>query len=348
MAQYDTKELEAIPIQDVARHLGLEVRKKMLSCFIHQEKTPSLSLNDKTNKWKCYGCGEGGGVINLVQQRYSLGFKDACQWLCDEFRIPTSNNRQIKKAVTRTPIAISKDIVKNTPDPEVYKWIIDNLTISDNGKKYLTEKRHFPESIIKEYNIRSVDIRKNFKKECLNKFGVQRLINCGVFTEQKNRKTGVMFSSLLWYEEGLLFPYYNKIGEIIFIQFRRIDNIKENKYKGLYGINVPLYNINRLPQITNGSGLYICEGVLDCISFGLMGKNAVGVVGSFGFKDEHLDIIKDYVIYVIPDNDKAGEGFVNHIRNKLITIGKELGEGGLPNDCKDITDYYVNIWKKKS
>lgn len=347
MAQYDTKKLEAIPIKDVVIHLGLEVENKKISCFIHQEKTPSLSLNPKTNKWKCYGCGEGGGVINLVQQRYNLDFKDACQWLCDEFCISTSNNRQIKKIVITKPTAILKDVDKNSPDPEVYKWIIDNLTISENAKIYLTEKRHFPESIINKYNIRSFDISKNFKERCLSKFGEQRLINCGVFIRRINKKNGTAFSSFLWYGEGILFPYYNKMGEMIFIQFRRIDDIKENKYMGLSGINVPLYNVNILSKTPNGSSLYICEGVLDCISLRLMGKSAIGVVGSFGFKDEYLDTIKDYEIYVIPDNDKAGQGFANDIRNKLITIGKEVGMGSLPNDCKDITDYYVKIWKKK-
>ena len=57
---------EAVPIIDAARYYGLSVddKGKALCCF-HSEKTPSLSFKGKT--FKCFGCGEGGDVIKLVQ-----------------------------------------------------------------------------------------------------------------------------------------------------------------------------------------------------------------------------------------------------------------------------------------
>jgi len=64
----DTEALEIIDILSVARALGIQVKNKKALCFLHDEKTPSLSFNTRTNKWKCFGCAQHGGVISLVMQ----------------------------------------------------------------------------------------------------------------------------------------------------------------------------------------------------------------------------------------------------------------------------------------
>lgn len=93
--------------------------------------------------------------------------------------------------------------------------------------------------------------------------------------------------------------------------------------------------------MSEGDELVICEGVIDCISLSLLGKRAVGIIGANGFKKEYVELFTKYKIFVIPDNDSAGERFANTIKKSFLELSKVVEIIKLDDDCKDITDYYV-------
>ncbi len=71
---------------DVAERLGLEPsRSGYIRCLWHTEDTPSLKLYPENRGWHCFGCGKSGDVIDLVQRVQGLSFRDAQQWISDEF-----------------------------------------------------------------------------------------------------------------------------------------------------------------------------------------------------------------------------------------------------------------------
>ena len=64
---------EKIRIIDICNRAGLRVNGKGFThCIYHREKTPSLSIREKDNKFKCFGCGKGGSVIDFYMQLYHL------------------------------------------------------------------------------------------------------------------------------------------------------------------------------------------------------------------------------------------------------------------------------------
>lgn len=63
-------------------------------CPFHDEKTPSFNVNTSTQTFKCFGCGEGGDVIEFIAKHKSLEFKEACEFLGAE---PTSEEKHIAK-----------------------------------------------------------------------------------------------------------------------------------------------------------------------------------------------------------------------------------------------------------
>ena len=79
------EEARSRPILEVARSLGLEVRRAgkgwMARCPFHEDKTPSLSLTPEGGVWHCFGCGRGGDGIALVRAMRGLGFRDAVREL---------------------------------------------------------------------------------------------------------------------------------------------------------------------------------------------------------------------------------------------------------------------------
>lgn len=50
-------------------------------CFVHQEKTPSLSVNDAKGVYLCRGCGATGDLLAAVMEIEGLNFNEALRWL---------------------------------------------------------------------------------------------------------------------------------------------------------------------------------------------------------------------------------------------------------------------------
>lgn len=50
-------------------------------CPLHNEKHPSFYVYPETNRCWCYGCNQGGDVINFIKLLHGFSFKEAVQYL---------------------------------------------------------------------------------------------------------------------------------------------------------------------------------------------------------------------------------------------------------------------------
>jgi hypothetical protein len=75
------EEARSVPVLEVARALGLKPKKAgkeyMASCPLHEDATPSLSLNPRKAVWHCFSCGRGGDGIALVMEVRRVNFQNA-------------------------------------------------------------------------------------------------------------------------------------------------------------------------------------------------------------------------------------------------------------------------------
>ena len=55
------------------------------NCVFHQESTPSLMLDTTLNRYKCFGCGKGGDVIQFVMESQGYDFTEAVRCLLDMY-----------------------------------------------------------------------------------------------------------------------------------------------------------------------------------------------------------------------------------------------------------------------
>ena len=53
-------------------------------CPFHDEKTPSFTVRPTHGSFHCFGCAEGGGVIDFVMKIEHLGFVEAVERLADQ------------------------------------------------------------------------------------------------------------------------------------------------------------------------------------------------------------------------------------------------------------------------
>ena len=71
------KDIRAMPIEEVAAKLGIEVGRHKALCPFHQDRHPSLHFDIKRNRYKCFSCGASGNVIALVLRYLTVSFNDA-------------------------------------------------------------------------------------------------------------------------------------------------------------------------------------------------------------------------------------------------------------------------------
>jgi DNA primase len=76
---------DAHPIEDVIASSGVELHasghRYMGCCPFHDDSTPSMSVLGAPGRFKCFGCGAGGDVIDYVSRRYDLSFVDSIEAL---------------------------------------------------------------------------------------------------------------------------------------------------------------------------------------------------------------------------------------------------------------------------
>lgn len=87
---------------DIVRHIGqfLELRGTKVPmecrCPFHEDRSPSFKV--WADHYWCFGCGEGGSVIDFEMKRQSLSAVDAAQWLCQAYSIVVSREESERYA----------------------------------------------------------------------------------------------------------------------------------------------------------------------------------------------------------------------------------------------------------
>lgn len=92
--------LDNVRMQDIFNKYGfIPNRSGFIRCPFHKEKTASLSAYKNDTRFKCFGCGKGGNVIDFVMELFNIDFRQAIARLAYDFNI--SDNATEYAAVRR-------------------------------------------------------------------------------------------------------------------------------------------------------------------------------------------------------------------------------------------------------
>lgn len=112
------QKLRDLPIFEVCTKLGITLYgmgklTRRAKCWYHNDTHPSMHINKRRNIYKCFVCGKGGGVIQLVQDYNDLTFPEACDWLVREFTVsvvPDSPSSAVSKPVEPQPETVFRPL----------------------------------------------------------------------------------------------------------------------------------------------------------------------------------------------------------------------------------------------
>src|ERR1700676_4713180 len=75
-------------------------------CPFHQEKTPSFSVSQTRQFYKCFGCGVGGDALKFVMEVDGLTFPEALKLLAERNGIPIPKRTECADADSKLRAAL--------------------------------------------------------------------------------------------------------------------------------------------------------------------------------------------------------------------------------------------------
>jgi DNA primase len=318
----------------------IELKKKGRNflglCPFHGEKTPSFSVSPDKQIYKCFGCGEGGGVINFLMAIDTLSFIESVEKLAEMYNIKIETSASDKR-------------IKNLKDQllDINKlsanYYSEQLNKNETIKEYLYQ-RNFNDDMIKLFQLGYSDKSSSKLLSFLQdqKFSSEALKKSGLFSDSQRGYFDRFFSRLI-------FPITDKSGNVIAFAGRDLTN-KQNIAKYINSIETPIYNKSKTfyglnlskDFIRKENSIILVEGYFDLIRLYQHNiKNVVAISGT-SFTDLHASIIKQYSknIIIAFDGDSAGKkaairtGYTllkNDINPKILSIP----DGMDPDDWVD-------------
>ena len=339
MEKYEIQKLRDLPIEKVAKEMGMKVEHHKALCPFHDDHHASLSFNTRRNSSRCYVCmGDSVGTIDLVMKYLGKDFLSACRWLAEEHQVQLEEDR---KREASSSSSSPGDSSSGGSSPE------DNSGGSSSGKSSSFDASRYA---------------RFFEHPWLN-LAARRFL----FEERKiDERVAAWCRLTSWTDKKgvnwLQIPYFSTEGKLIGIQNRNLDYRKggtgnaessENdipagsnpapRFRFPYGARCSIYNLPVVKMLKPGEKLFITEGCSDCWAMLSAGHKAIAIPSATLLKPEDkkwlAEIGSQLKIewHMFPDKDAPGESLFLQLKEIL----PSLVHHQLPPGCKDFCDYYL-------
>lgn len=284
-----------------SNHLGL--------CPFHNEKTPSFSVSQSKEIYKCFGCGRSGNAISFLMEHEKYSYVESLQWLAERYHVEVEETFQTDEQRITRQTADSLYIVNQFAADFFSRTLFETEEGRDIGLSYLKE-RGYREDVIRKFNIGfAPEQRDAFTKAALAaQHNPEMLVKSGLSV---NRNDQLIDN----YRGRIIFPVHNHSGKILGFGARILKssekapkyiNTPENeiyiKSRILYGSNFARQEIDKAGECL------LVEGYTDVISLHQAGIENVVASGGTALTPDQLRLIKKYSpnLTIIYDGDAAG------------------------------------------
>ena len=266
-------------------------------CPFHNDKNPSMSVDEKRQTYTCWSCHNSGNVFNFIEQIENITFKEALKMLGDRVGI----------SIAKTPSTFESKYFKYYEIYDITGKFYQLMLNTENGKnarEYL-KKRGIDTNTIKEFGIGLALDEKNKLVKYLKekKYDMNTLNDLGLANQDNDT-----------FISRIIFPLDDRNGKIVGFSGRIYTDSKLSKYM----------NTKETPIFKKGSCLYhyhsskeyvrlekyviVMEGFMDVIRASTIGvKNTVALMGT-ALTEEQISLLKKLSlnVYLCLDGDNPG------------------------------------------
>src|SRR6476646_9040153 len=271
---------------DIVKVAGEYVRLKRLGasgryvglCHGHQEKTPSVNVNQTRQFYKCFGCGVGGDAIKFVQEIEGLSFWESAKMLAERYGVPMPKRSDYSDAESKQRGALMD---MHAIAAQLFQ---DNLRSPQGAeaRAYLA-KRGVSQEVIDTFELGYAEPSGQALTRKLSErsFSAEQMEVSGL-VRKRNEGTGYYDN----FRGRLMFPIHNETGKVIAFGGRAMNDEDQPKYLNspetpIYKKTSILYNLHRARDAVRRMGrVVLVEGYMDVI--GVYAAGVKEVVASCG------------------------------------------------------------------
>lgn len=369
MEKYEIQKLRELPIEKVAKEMGMKVEHHKALCPFHDDHHASLMFSKTKNSCRCYVCMRSSiGTIDLAMRYLGKDFPAACRWLAEEHQIQLEEDSSSEKSSS-----LGGSSGRGASSGSSSGGFSSGSSSGDSSSGDNSGKSSFDASRYARF----------FEHPWLNQ-AARRFL----FEERKIDWRVVNWCRLTsWTDKKginwLQIPYFDTDGRLIGIQNRNLDYTKKKSSSGgcssegnvssagnlsssgggsseekssgeekeqdaprfrfPYGARCSIYNLPVVKRLKPGERLFITEGCSDCWAMLSAGHKAIAIPSATLLKPEDKQLLTDigrlYQVefHMFPDQDVPGESLFMQLREML----PQLVHHQLPSGCKDFSEYYL-------
>jgi DNA primase len=311
-------------------------------CPFHQEKTPSFSVNQTHQFYKCFGCGAGGDVLKFVMEHDGLSFPEALRFLAERYGIPMPQRTAHSDAETRLRAALQQ---MHEIAAEVFR---ENLRgpLGAEARAYL-ERRGISPALAETFGLGYAEPSGQGLVRRLARFSAEQLEASGLV---RKRPEGSGYFDA--FRGRLMFPIHNESGKVIAFGGRALRAEDQPKYLNspetpIYRKTSVLYNLHRAREALRASGrVVLVEGYMDVIGVWAAGVREVVATCGTALTTAQVRAMRRHADTVVLnfDPDAAGENAAERAIQMLLDEGlhvRVLSLGVAPDGAKLDPDEFV-------
>jgi DNA primase len=312
--QVSKAEIEAIKrehdLREVIESYGVKLRKKGSNyvglCPFHQEKTPSFTVNPKTNLYHCFGCNAGGDVIGFVCKKEGIGFREAVQKLSNGNGQPSAVSTQPPRPATQNSTQLSSPVNRSHLLNRLVSFYHQSFCEDSRALEYLKTRGITDNAIFTDFKIgfsngtllntipNDGDIRETLKEiGILNGKGHEMFYGC------------------------VAFPIFDENKDCVGLYGRRITP-GETDHLYLPGPRKGVFNHQAAKR---SKSIILTESIIDALTLYQAGfKDVIPCYGVNGLTEDHLTLFARYQtkeVYICFDRDDAGKQGAERIAGQL-------------------------------
>ncbi|MFH1777800.1 MAG: toprim domain-containing protein, partial [Candidatus Omnitrophota bacterium] len=326
-------------------------------CPFHDDKNPSLKVNQKGSiwLWHCFGCGAGGNILTFVMKYEKISMTDAYRRVINGKQ--NSENR-IQKTDDREQI--TEDGRQILPNPKAQRLL--NKVVEYYHSCFYTDKAGM-DYLINARKITDKHIFETFKIGYVNRTLPNTIPSTGEIPELlkqvgilnpwgKEHFSGCVVFPIFDEQDNCVEIYGRKIRSQNSESRRQITDDRSQKIEGRNQTTEPpkhLYlkgghqGVFNSHAAKNNQTIILTEGIIDALSIYQAGfKNVIALYGTNGLTKDHLYLFQSNnvkQIHLCLDTDEAGK--TASAKLKGILAGMNIRADIIElNDAKDANEYF--------
>ncbi|WP_242367696.1 DNA primase [Lactobacillus intestinalis] len=307
----------------ISQYVSLEKKGKdyIGLCPFHQERTPSFTVNEEKQFFKCFGCGKGGNVYKFLMYKDTLTFPESVEQVANFAHIPMPsgyNHHQTNSNLTPV-MKINQDAA------DFYHRVLVTTRAGERGMAY-AKKRELDKKTIDHFGIGYAPQQENLLLLYLRGKNYQDddLVKSGLFIQSKS---GELYDR---FRDRLMFPLSDESGRVIAFSGRRLSNDKtEAKYMNspeteIFTKSKLLFHFAEAKKAAREEKhLVLYEGYMDVIAAYKAGvKSGIASMGT-SLTDEQVYMMRRNNRNIIINYDGDDPGV--HAAERAVQMFKQAG-----------------------